>query len=134
MTPTIGCRDNRAEGKALLLRSLQAFPWNWSAWLALGTLQGSADLDADSALPRHWMRNFFLTHVCVEGQENEEALGRLSVRPSFACLHVRYIRVGRLPLCCMFPAGYSHIGLILITDGTTMVLYLHGHQKIRSCV
>ena len=85
---TVGCRDNRAEGKELLLRSLHAFPWNWSAWLALGTLQGSADLDADSALPRHWMRNFFLAHVCVEGQENEEALGRLSVRPSSACLLV----------------------------------------------
>ena len=47
-------------------------------------LQGSAELDADSALPRHWLRNFFLTHVCVEGQENEEALGRLSVR-SMSC-------------------------------------------------
>ena len=71
----------------MLLRSLHAFPCNWSAWLALGTLQGGADVDADSALPRHWMRNFFLTHVCVEGQENEEALGRLSVRP---CPHLTY--------------------------------------------
>ena len=74
------CRDNKAEGKELLLASLHAFPCNWSAWLALAALRGSAELDADAALPRHWMRNFFLAHVCVEGQENEEALGRLSVR------------------------------------------------------
>lgn len=74
-----GCRENKAEGKELLLRSLHAFPCNWTAWLALATLQGSADLDADSSLPRHWMRNFFLAYVCVEGQENEEALGRLQV-------------------------------------------------------
>ena len=74
------CRDNKAEGKELLLASLHAFPCNWSAWLALAALRGSAELDADAALPRHWMRSFFLAHVCVEGQENEEALGRLSVR------------------------------------------------------
>lgn len=55
------------------------FPCNWAVWLALGTLRCVADLDADAALPRHWMRSFFLIHVCVEGQENEEALGRLSV-------------------------------------------------------
>lgn len=71
------------EGNELLLRSLHIYPCNWGAWLALATLQGSADLDqvsVDSALPAHWMRNFYLTHVCVEGQENEEALGRLSVK------------------------------------------------------
>ena len=73
------CRDNKAEGKELLLASLHAFPCNWAAWLALAALRGSAELDADTALPRHWMRSFFLAHVCVEGQENEEALGRLSV-------------------------------------------------------
>ena len=75
------------------MRSLHAFPCNWSAWLALGMLQGSADLDADSALPRHWMRNFFLTHVCVEGQENEEALGRLAVR--FLILPIYLINTAR---------------------------------------
>ena len=45
------CRDNKAEGKELLLASLHAFPCNWAAWLALAALRGSAELDADAALP-----------------------------------------------------------------------------------
>jgi len=35
---------------------------------------------AEVALPRHWMRNFFLAAHCLETQHNQEALSRLQVR------------------------------------------------------
>lgn len=34
------------------------------------------------ALPRHWARDFYLVHVSLDAQNNEEALGRLQVRRS----------------------------------------------------
>lgn len=35
--------------------------------------------EGDPGLPRHWARDFYLAHVCLDAQENDEALGRLQV-------------------------------------------------------
>jgi hypothetical protein len=75
------CRERRAEARQALVRSVHAFPCNWSAWLALAALDGGTEVEADASLPRHWARDFYLVHVCLEAQENDEALGRLQVAP-----------------------------------------------------
>lgn len=63
---------------------MHGYPCNWSAWLALAALaapgQELASSEADTAMPRHWTRDFHLVHICLETQENDEALGRLQVR------------------------------------------------------
>ena len=41
---------------------------------------------ATAQLPRHWARDFFLVHLCLEAQSNEEALGRLQARACKFCL------------------------------------------------
>jgi len=41
---------------------------------------GGADAPlADSTLPKHWMRDFYLASLCLQSRENEEGLGRLQV-------------------------------------------------------
>lgn len=78
-------RERKAEAQGVLLRSLHAYPCNWSAWLSLAALNGGStpgscgQAEGDPGLPRHWTRDFYLAHVCLDAQENDEALGRLQV-------------------------------------------------------
>lgn len=46
---------------------------------ALATLCGEKDGIRDLTLPQHWMRDFFLAHLCLEMQHNAEGLSRLQV-------------------------------------------------------
>ena len=47
---------------------------------ALATLCGEKDGIRDLTLPQHWMRDFFLAHLCLEMQHNAEGLSRLQVQ------------------------------------------------------
>ncbi|KAF4526395.1 hypothetical protein B566_EDAN012685 [Ephemera danica] len=57
-----------------LVQSLHMEPLNWSAWLELSHLITDRGMLADLKLPDHWMKNFFLGHMYLELQMNEEAL------------------------------------------------------------
>ncbi|EIE22594.1 TPR-like protein [Coccomyxa subellipsoidea C-169] len=73
-------RERRAEAREALLRSVHGYPCNWSAWQALAAAAAPGQElapDADASMPRHWTREFHLVHICLETQENDEALGRL---------------------------------------------------------
>jgi anaphase-promoting complex subunit 8 len=68
---------------AVLVDSLQNFPFNWSAWLDLATvcvenpaLQQEVDamLQSNAVLANHWMYHLFLVHIFLEQQENSFAL------------------------------------------------------------
>ena len=72
--------DQRGRARAAFVASVNAMPYNWSAWTDLSTV--CDDWDAVLALPlrRHWMADFFLAHVCLDMQRSAEALalyGRL---------------------------------------------------------
>lgn len=82
--PLHSCRERRAEAREALLRSVHGYPCNWSAWQALAAAAAPGQElapDADASMPRHWTREFHLVHICLETQENDEALGRLQARP-----------------------------------------------------
>ena len=42
-------------------------------------LYSEREVGGEVDLPRHWMRDFFLASLCLEVQENQEALSRLQV-------------------------------------------------------
>lgn len=46
---------------------------------ALQVLYSEREVGGEVGLPRHWMRDFFLASLCLEVQENQEALSRLQV-------------------------------------------------------
>ena len=46
---------------------------------ALQVLYSEREVGGEVSLPRHWMRDFFLASLCLEVQENQEALSRLQV-------------------------------------------------------
>lgn len=51
---------------------------------ALQVLYSEREVGGEVDLPRHWMRDFFLASLCLEVQENQEALSRLQVWPYLA--------------------------------------------------
>ena len=44
---------------------------------------------ATAQLPRHWARDFFLVHLCLEAQSNEEALGPAAG----ACMQILFMPI-----------------------------------------
>ena len=54
---------------------------------ALQVLYSEREVGGEVGLPRHWMRDFFLASLCLEVQENQEALSRLQVAaPPHPCI------------------------------------------------
>ena len=73
----------QAEGDVahrILVRSILAYPFNWSAWLDLGELcvdDPSIDTEVEELLlpiADHWMYHFFCVHVFIENKANENAI------------------------------------------------------------
>ena len=75
---------------------------------ALQVLYSEREVGGEVGLPRHWMRDFFLASLCLEVQENQEALSRLQV-----CLYLHLVPtavsclpatsyLGLLPQTCMY--------------------------------
>ena len=67
-------RSRKAEAAAALLRSLAAFPLNWSAWLDLRSVVEDAGALTRLALPPHWTATFFSAHAASEFQDAPAAL------------------------------------------------------------
>lgn len=73
-------RGRKPEARAALVRALHGCPCHWGAWQALAALAAGQDAAVAGDLPRHWARDFHLTQLSLEAQENDEALGRLQAR------------------------------------------------------
>ena len=80
---TIADKTEQTEGDAahrILVRSILAYPFNWSAWLDLGELcvdDPSIDTEVEELLlpiADHWMYHFFCVHVFIENKANENAI------------------------------------------------------------
>mmetsp|Transcript_98791 Transcript_98791/g.205940 ORF Transcript_98791/g.205940 Transcript_98791/m.205940 type:complete len:636 (+) Transcript_98791:76-1983(+) len=80
--------DRKADARQALVKSVEAFPWNWSAWLDLMALlvDSEASLDPLSsssssssffatldAARKHWMIHFFDGAWLLEQQKNEDS-------------------------------------------------------------
>mmetsp|Transcript_30547 Transcript_30547/g.77136 ORF Transcript_30547/g.77136 Transcript_30547/m.77136 type:complete len:618 (-) Transcript_30547:118-1971(-) len=69
----------RAEARRVLVQSVHACPWNWSAWLDIvaicSDLNDAASIRVELKLPDHWMAAFFWAALLMELQRNEEAAG-----------------------------------------------------------
>ncbi|KAJ1638501.1 hypothetical protein T492DRAFT_943643 [Pavlovales sp. CCMP2436] len=66
----------------LLCAALHKEPTLWAAWLEVAAACPDRDAVARLSLPDHWMAHFFYAHVCLELQQNTEAVTlyeRLSV-------------------------------------------------------
>lgn len=68
--------DRKAEARAALCMSVNAYPWNWSAWLELQALCTDFEILATLDLQDHWMREFFMASLYLDFQRNSEGLAR----------------------------------------------------------
>ncbi|MCO5606730.1 hypothetical protein L7F22_060920 [Adiantum nelumboides] len=66
--------DRRIDARAALCMSVNAYPWNWSAWLELQALCSDHDNLSTLDLHDHWMRDFFVAAFFLELQRNTEGL------------------------------------------------------------
>ncbi|GAQ83915.1 Anaphase-promoting complex [Klebsormidium nitens] len=67
-------REKKAEARKALAISVNAYPWNWSAWLELQELCTKLEDLPTLALEPHWMRDFFHASLALKEQKNEEGL------------------------------------------------------------
>ena len=67
-------QGRKGEATAALLRSVHAFPLNWSAWLDLSTVVEDTAALSRLTLPPHWASTFFRAHASAELQDNAAAL------------------------------------------------------------
>lgn len=58
----------------ILVKSVDAYPWNWSAWLELQALCTDISTLNSLELKDHWMKDFFLASTYLELQKNNEGL------------------------------------------------------------
>lgn len=58
----------------LLCAALHKEPTLWAAWLEVAAACPDRDAVARLSLPDHWMVHFFYAHVCLELQQNAEAV------------------------------------------------------------
>lgn len=61
--------------KQILVESIVAYPYNWSAWLDLAKCLSNAEElhGLFEKIPCGWMYEFFKAHVLLENQQNDAA-------------------------------------------------------------
>uniref|UniRef100_A0A8W8J2G0 Cdc23 domain-containing protein n=1 Tax=Magallana gigas TaxID=29159 RepID=A0A8W8J2G0_MAGGI len=62
------------EGVEVFVDTVNSEPLHWGAWLELVTLIKDKESLLTLSLPNHWMKRFFLGHIYLELQLNEEGL------------------------------------------------------------
>lgn len=69
--------EMKVEARQILVQSVTAFPWNWSAWLDIlaicSDLNDVATVRAELNVPDHWMSSFFWAAFNMEMQLNGTA-------------------------------------------------------------
>ncbi|XP_064638455.1 cell division cycle protein 23 homolog [Lineus longissimus] len=65
--------DLHREALDALLEAVRKEPLHWGAWLELALLITDKEMLSSLNLPNHWMKQFFLGHIYLELQLNEEA-------------------------------------------------------------
>ncbi|KAJ3680587.1 hypothetical protein LUZ60_016865 [Juncus effusus] len=63
-----------AKAVAVLVESVNEYPWNWCAWTELLGMCGSEEVLRGLGLRNHWMKDFFLATAFLELKMHEEAL------------------------------------------------------------
>lgn len=66
--------DRKVEARVALCLSVNAYPWNWSAWQELQALCTDFEILASLDLHDHWMREFFVASLYLDLQRNGEGL------------------------------------------------------------
>ncbi|KAJ6809754.1 anaphase-promoting complex subunit 8 [Iris pallida] len=66
-----GCQSKAV---AVLVDSVNTYPWNWSAWSELLSLCTTTDILRNLSLKNHWMKDFFVASAYQELKMHEEAL------------------------------------------------------------
>nr|CAD7571578.1 unnamed protein product [Timema californicum] len=62
------------EALVVMVEAVHKEPMHWGAWLELATLITDREKLLDFPMPEHWMRHFFVAHVYLDLQLNDEAL------------------------------------------------------------
>lgn len=60
--------------RAILVESVNSYPWNWNAWSELQSLCTTIDILNNLNLNNHWMMDFFLASAYQELRMHNEAL------------------------------------------------------------
>ncbi|PRP73557.1 phosphoenolpyruvate carboxykinase [Planoprotostelium fungivorum] len=68
----------KSQAQVILIESVNLYPWNWSAWLELASLFSEVDATSQLSatkgkLKECVMKEFFMAHLALELQQNEEA-------------------------------------------------------------
>ncbi|CAB3382579.1 Hypothetical predicted protein [Cloeon dipterum] len=64
----------RQQAVESLVKAINISPLNWGAWLELSQLVTDRCMLSNLKLPNHWIKYFFIGHMYLELQMNEEAL------------------------------------------------------------
>ncbi|PIN05700.1 Anaphase-promoting complex (APC), Cdc23 subunit [Handroanthus impetiginosus] len=68
-----GCEN---QARAMLVESVNSYPWNWSAWSELQTLCTTIEALNSLSLNNHWMKDFFLACAYQELRMHNESLAK----------------------------------------------------------
>ncbi|XP_021733705.1 anaphase-promoting complex subunit 8-like [Chenopodium quinoa] len=69
-------KGNENLARAILVESVNSYPWNWNAWLALQSLCTTVDMLNSLNLNTHWMKDFFLAKAYEELRMHKESLDK----------------------------------------------------------
>ncbi|KAJ0765947.1 putative tetratricopeptide-like helical domain superfamily [Helianthus annuus] len=79
-------KGNENLARTVLVESVNAYPWNWSAWLELQSLCTTTDTLNSLKLNNHWMKDFFLATTYHELRMHNESLAKYDyLQATFSC-------------------------------------------------
>ncbi|XP_076898834.1 anaphase-promoting complex subunit 8-like [Bidens hawaiensis] len=67
-------KGNENLARTVLVESVNAYPWNWTAWKELQSLCTTSDMLNGLKLNNHWMKDFFLASTYHELRMHNESL------------------------------------------------------------
>lgn len=67
-------KGNENLARAVLVESVNSYPWNWTAWSTLQSLCTTIDTLNSLVLNNHWMKDFFLAKCYEELRMHNESL------------------------------------------------------------
>ncbi|KAK2965145.1 hypothetical protein RJ640_005308 [Escallonia rubra] len=69
-------KGNENLARAVLVESLDSYPWNWNAWSELQSLCTTVEALNSLNLNNHWMKDFFLASAYHELRMHKESLAK----------------------------------------------------------